>query len=128
MTKIDTGRDERLIAALVSGASHAEAAQACGMSRSTLQRRFRSAEFRKQFDEAVRHWFNAALAASAANAVRAGVNVLTAVALDGEAPHAARVSAASRLLEVAQRFREGTELADRLAALEARLDAQAEGE
>ncbi len=105
MTPADTGADDLIVAALLSGASYAVAADAAGVSKSTVQRRMREPEFRIRLtaerSETLRR-VRDQLGLAAADAVP----LLAALMNDPGESGAVRTRAARSLLDLAQRFAE----------------------
>lgn len=121
------GRDGQLIAALAGGASHAEAAAAAGVSLRTVTRRTSDPAFRSELAAARRELVDRALGALAAEAA-ASVRVLAEVRDDPDAPPSVRRAAARDVLALLVPLAEHTAQEERLADLEARLDALTEGQ
>ncbi len=105
MTPTDTGADDLLVAALISGASYAVAAETAGVSKSTVQRRMREPRFRTRLAmeraEMLRQ-VRDQLSLAATDAVP----VLAALMNDADESGAVRSRAARSLLDLAQRFAE----------------------
>lgn len=109
--------DAELAAALASGKSNREAAEASGLTLRTVNRRMARPWFRTVVNDARTAYLDRALAALM-SAAPSMVDVLTEVANDKRAPASVRVRAASSVLAHAQRLREHVDLAERLTALE----------
>jgi len=115
-----SGRKGTFVAALTSGLTQAEAAQAIGVTRRTAQR--------YMTDPVVRHALSQAqdqALGDVARKMNAGANemldVLRAVAQDNTMPPAVRVRAALGWLEVLFKAKELLELTTRVAIIEQRL-------
>lgn len=124
----DRGRsnaDSALIAALASGATVRDAAITARVGETTVYRRLREPEFRKQIGDARAELVAQAVARLAAASTDA-VTTLTEL-LGSNAPPAVRLGAARSILELGLKLREHQELADRVAALEAQLAPGQEG-
>lgn len=114
--------DAELASALASGKSNREAAEACGLTLRTVNRRMARPWFRAAVNDARASYFERALSALMA-AAPSMVAILVGVARDMRAPATVRVRAASAVLTHAQRLRETLELDERLTALEAAMEA-----
>ncbi len=117
-----TGRhraDEALLGALAGGATVATAASQAGVSEATTWRRLQDAAFRQRLDTARRQTMRTALdyLSKASSAAAATLATL----MKDEHPASIRLAAARAVLDLAVRYREHGELAERLAALEAAL-------
>ena len=109
---------------LAAGSSYDEAAKVAGVSVRTVARKMASAEFRGEVARVRTAMIDAAagkLTAAMANAV----DTLTAL-LAPETPSSVRRSAAEAILSHPTRLQEHLDFEARLAAVEARLDAQEE--
>ena len=115
---------EITIAALLETDTIAEAAARIGINVSTLRRWLSDPAFAKQYATARRALLDSAVTKLRRLAASA-VDVLQEVASTKEAPHAARVSAAARLLDAAMRFAAYEELKSRVDALEREKEARA---
>jgi DNA-binding transcriptional ArsR family regulator len=109
--------DARLLSALASGISVAEAARATGLSQRTVYRRLADPAFRKQLSGLRDELVTDALAGLARSAAKA-VETLRRL-LEARNEHV-QLGAARALLDQLLRLREGVELAERVAALERR--------
>ena len=112
--------DVLLLAALVGGATHAEAATAAKLGERTVRRRLDDHDFRVQLDAARADLLARTLdrlAAGAETAARRLVELLDA----DDTPPAVRVSAARALLGEQRAYRDAEEMGARLDALEAAL-------
>jgi transcriptional regulator with XRE-family HTH domain len=125
MTTSDTATaevgDAALVAALLAGGSYEDAARATGCSRSTVARRMRDAAFRDQLDALRREVLARAADILAAQSV-ASVEALAQLRDDTALPPSVRARAARDLLDLAVRYRDSSELAARIAAIEDVLD------
>jgi hypothetical protein len=113
---LSTG-DDALLRALLRGATHAQAALACGLSERTVRRRVAGPEFRGALvaarRETLMHTADA-LATAGLSAVRGLTDLMT----DPQSPAAVRRSAARDLLDLSMRVREQVVLEQRIADLE----------
>jgi hypothetical protein len=109
--------DERLLAALVAYPTKTAAAQALGISRSTIYYRLKDEDLRAAYDE-----LRAAAIADATDSLMSvaenAVAVLHALANDTGVPAQTRVTAAGKILDMALRAHELTDVLARLEALE----------
>lgn len=125
MTTSDTatvdGGDAALVATLLAGGTYDDAARATGCSRSTVARRMRDAAFRDQLDALRREVLARAADLLAAQSV-ASVETLAALRDDTALAPSVRARAARDLLDLAIRFRDSSDLAARIAAIEGVLD------
>jgi hypothetical protein len=118
-------KQEQAIAALLTCPTIEKAAKSVGLGDATLRRWMKDPGFRTDYREARRQAMEQAtaqlqkLGSAAANALRENVE-------DTEAPHSARVAAARVVFDVAQRGVEIEDLAERIAALEAKSTGQEE--
>jgi hypothetical protein len=110
-------REAAAIAALLTESTLDQAARAAGISAATLFRWLKEDAFRARYAEARRDAFGQAIA-RLQQASSAAVDALLAIAGDAEAPAAARVSAASRILEHATKAIELEDVTKRLNELE----------
>jgi hypothetical protein len=110
-------RDENLVLALAAGQSVRDAAQACGMSRKTAERRLKDPPFREALKAARAAIYDESLRRGTGMVTQA-LDVLGTIMNDKTAPATARVNAAARIIETAQRLREADELTERVARLE----------
>ena len=108
------------IGALLKHRTIAEAAAACGVTARTVLNWLNEPEFKQEYEQA-----KADLLESTINALRKGgfdsVNVLRTIAENGEAPAAARVSAARAMLELLLRGVALEEIEARIRQLEQNL-------
>jgi AcrR family transcriptional regulator len=113
--------DERLLALLACGATVEAAARQAGVSESTVYRRLADRDFRRRL-QAVRADFvqrtAGTLTAAATEAVRTLLELLKPAS-----PAAVRLGSARSVLELGMKVREVSDLEERMAALEERLDA-----
>ena len=116
--------DDKLIGALASGATRAEAAAAAGVAPATVYRRLGDPAFKARVSEARARILDDTLSRTAELAGRA-VDTLGEL-LTSDSP-AVRLGAARAILTTAAEFGERAELAERLAALEAVLGARKNG-
>lgn len=115
------GADGIAAGALAAGATRSEAAAAAGVSERTLYRRMGDPEFRALVSECRARITADVLSGAAGLAGRAVARL--GVLLDDDNPHVS-LGAARTILTVAADFGERSELAERLAALEAVLKAR----
>ena len=116
-----TGRrraDQALVLALAAGAPVDVAAQRAGVSRTTAHRRMREPEFRQMVQEARAAAFERALG-ELSDASLDAARTLRKLLRARNAP--IQLGAAKAILELGVKLREGTELAERIAALEGRV-------
>ena len=114
-------KDEILLQALLCGASMDAAAKKAGMSRSAAYRRLANPKFAKQYREAKADLVKRATAILSAGSLEASKSLLE---LTGpKNPPATRLGAARSVIELAAKLREQTEMEERMASLEQRLDA-----
>ena len=113
-----TTRQNLAMEALISAPSIEAAAQACGLSRSTLERYMQDNEFRAEYERRRGDSLNAACTALQ-EAMSEAVSVLTAIMKEDATSPAARIQAARSVLEYGMKLTELTDLAARVAALEA---------
>ena len=111
--------DELLIAALIQGRTHAEAARLAGVSERTVRRRLRDADVAARIQHG-RDELTSAAAARMAELYPRAIETLGEL-LDDKAKDI-RLRAAQSVLKIGPDFRARTEIEDRLRALEA--DAQ----
>ncbi len=112
-------KTEEAIAALLTHATVAEAAQAIGASESTLSRWLKRDDFQEQYRHARREAVNQAIAGLQQGAGEA-VQTLRTVMKDATLSAAARVSAAKTVLELALEAAELADLTARVKTLEER--------
>ena len=119
------GTKERLrevaIGALLTHSTHEAAAKAAGVSESTLARWLREPTFAAAVREARRRALEQALGTLSAATAEAVETLRACLGAEGEA---VRVRAAVAILEHAMRGAEVTDLEERIAALEAALEAR----
>ena len=124
-TAIDglTAQQGQAIVALLNEHSMSKAAQACGVSESTLHRWMDEPAFRNAYRKARRDAFSQAVALTQRYSMMA-VNVLGKVMTDPQSPAATKVSAASTLFKFGREGIELDDLAARIEALEATVKEQ----
>ena len=113
--------NEVLLAALVCGASVETAARKAGIARRTAYRRLKDPRFAKRLQAAraeITKRTTSLLSAGSLEAVKALMDLIA----PSVAP-ATRLGAARAIIELAAKLREQTEMEERLAALEERLEA-----
>lgn len=118
MTAARIDRDAVIVAALATGATHAEAGKAAGCSTRTVARRLTEPSIAAAVD-AERTRLAQEVADALAGRARAAVDRLAAVVAEGSDRDA--VTAARVVLDQAVRHRDHVYVADRLVALEAAL-------
>jgi len=111
--------DSQLIAALSTGMGQTAAAKACGVSRSTVNRRLGEERFQVRLAQARAEALEIVLGKFTALMEQATKAVEEA--LSGEAPIRVRLSAAKLLLDVRAQLAESVDRDRRLAAIEKRL-------
>lgn len=112
-----TRRQEKAVEALLTSRTRKEAAQKAGIGESTLRSYFQNTEFVDAYRQAVSEVLEGTTRKAQAASARA-VDVLTEIANAADAPAAARIGAADKILNHAQRLTEINDILDRLAALE----------
>jgi hypothetical protein len=112
-------KQEEAIAALLAQRTLEEAARVIGVGTKTLQRWLQEPQFQAAYREARRHAV-AQATARLQHASSAAVSVLLTVMLDGHAPQASRIRAASTVLEMSFRGVELDDIEARVAELERR--------
>ena len=122
-----TPNQEKAIIALLAEPSLSKAAAACGTGERTLYRWLREPAFKSAYRSARREAFSHAIALTQRYAPLA-VQTLAKVMADDNAPHTARVQAATSLLRFGRDGIELDDLQERLEALEAQMAAQARKE
>ena len=110
--------------ALVGGATIENAAHAAGISRRTAHRRLKEPRFQDRL-RAIRGDMVQRAAGTLAAASSEAVKTLLTLQEDAN-PGSVRLGAARAILELGSKLRESTDLADRIAALEAQLSASAD--
>ena len=111
--------DDQLITALSTGMGQTAAAKACGVSRSTVNRRLGEERFQVRLAQARAEALEIVLGKFTALMEQATEAVQEA--LSGEAPIRVRLSAAKLLLDVRAQLAESVDRDRRLAAIEKRL-------
>jgi hypothetical protein len=112
------GGDAALIAALACGGTVEAAAKQAGVSERTAYRRLEDEGFRRRVDDARAEIVKRAVARLSAASVQAADTLRQLLSSDMDF---CRLAAARSILELGAKLREQTELAARLAALEAQL-------
>jgi len=123
MTPIDTenaATGDALVLSLAVGKTYDEAAASAGVSKSTVNRRMRDAEFRIQVRNARAAIFERTAGLLAGGAAGAA-EYLTDLAANAQA-ETVRLGACRAILDSAMRIREALEVEERLSVLEQRLD------
>ncbi len=105
-----------LIAALAGGATVQDAATAAGVGVATARRRLKEPDFRHQVDQARAEILTGAMSRLSAACTDAVTTLTSLLAAESES---VRLGAARSILDAALRWREQTELAERLDAVEA---------
>jgi hypothetical protein len=116
-----TATQERALVALLSTTTTEEAAKRAGLTSRTLRRYLRIPEFRAEYLERRREIVSAALTLAQQRAPVA-VSVLSTIMGDTSKPPTVRVSAASKVLDVAVKGVETEDLVERVAELQAEID------
>jgi hypothetical protein len=114
---------EEAIIALLTQPTIPEAAKAAGVSDTTLWRWLQDPEFQAAYREARQQAVGQAIA-QLQQLGSAAVRALKSVIEDEKAPHSARVAAARAAFELAYRGVEVEDLAERVAAIEARFKSE----
>lgn len=120
------GRQEAALAALISQPTHKAAAEACGVSKATIQRWLAEPEFSARYQA-----LKAEVVGSMTNQLRShgleAVAALAEVAKGSTSPHQAqRVSAARSIIELTLEAHRDEDLAVRLSKLEAERNSNGE--
>lgn len=113
-----TGKQARVLASLVGGATIEAAAKACRVNPATVHEWFKKDDFREAYREALGDVISHASGQLKA-ACGVAVATLREVASDAAAPAGSRVSAARAIIELSQKAVELEDLAARIEALEA---------
>jgi hypothetical protein len=122
MARIRKNTDESLLAALACGATVENAARSAGMSVRTAQRRQQEPAFRQRLQQLKTTMVERTSGMITAAGLEAVKTLITLQ--DSSTPAGVRRAAAQTILEVGLKLRENTELAERLAALEAQVSLQ----
>jgi DNA-binding MurR/RpiR family transcriptional regulator len=112
------GRQEAALAYLISLPTHKAAAEAAGVSQATMQRWLREPLFAERYQQAKAELVDGMTKKLRTHGLEA-VEMLREVATDKEAPSAARVTAAARIIEFTLRAHETEDISVRLEKLEA---------
>lgn len=115
-----TVRQRRFIAALIAHRTIGEACEAAGIGERTGYRYLSNPAVRYALSEAQTQELGQ-ITRKAVAAMTEALETLVGIAKDVAAPASARVSAARAILENALRFHEAVDLAERVAALEEKL-------
>jgi hypothetical protein len=116
--------DDQLMLALACGATMETAARQAGVSLRTVKRRAADPEFKRKL--AALRWDMVQRALGMLTAAM-GESAKTLVVLQKETvPYSSRLGAARAVFEIGMKLREQNDLEQRLAAIEERLDAEAE--
>jgi len=118
------GNDQALILALLNGDTVEAAAAQAGMGERTVYRRLGDSAFQRQLSQTRTRYLQQAIGVLARRSVEAAGH-LQHLAAHAETD-SARVSAARHILDLSLRATETLDLAERVAALEAKLEAPAE--
>ncbi len=110
--------DDALIAALAAGASYEKAGEQVGVSKHTVMRRMKEADFKQRLTEA-----RAALVTQTVTQLTAAgaAAVYTLVRLLSAQSESVQLGAAVKIVDLAAKLREAYDVQSRLAALEAQL-------
>ena len=111
--------DSALVAGLAAGATVQDAAKCAGISETTAYRRLREPDFRHRVSEARDEMVARVVGRLSDSATRAIVTLDEL--LDATTPPAVRLGAARAVLEMAAKYREAEDLAERIAVLEQEL-------
>ena len=109
--------DEKIIAALMTSATNAEAAKSAGLSLTQLYNRMRNPEFKTKLSEARSRLLDGATAALQARLGEA-VDTMTEVMHDPDAPAQTKLNAAEAILRNSLKLSERSDILARLDALE----------
>jgi len=109
--------DDLIVTALASGRTWVQAAEAAGCSVRHVARRAADPDVRRRVTEVRGHILDRAFG-TASDQLAGAVATLSSVMVDTEAPPAARVSAAAKLIDAALRLRGELDVEHRLARLE----------
>ncbi len=110
------GADSLLIAALAGGSTVQDAAATAGVGVATVYRRLREREFKQKVEEARTELLSGAMARLSAATTDAVTTLMGLLAAESES---VRLGAARSILDMALRWRESADLAERLDAVEA---------
>ena len=111
--------DEKILSALIATRSVPEAAAASGVSERTIYSRLADEGFRAEYEARQRGTLDHACKALQM-ALTDAVEVLTSIMLDASASPGSRTTAARSVMDYGYKFTELTDLAARVAALEAK--------
>ena len=111
--------DEKILAALIANRSVPEAARAAGVSERTVYSRLADDDFRAEYEQRRRCTLDTACK-TLQSALTDAVDVLTNIMKDADTSPQSRITAARSVLEYGVKLTELTDLAARVAALEAR--------
>lgn len=111
--------DEKILAALIAHKTVSDAAAASGVSERTIYSRLADDSFRAEYEARQRCTLDHACKALQ-SALTEAVEVLTTIMKDASASPANRITAARSVLDYGVKLTELTDLAARVAALEAR--------
>jgi hypothetical protein len=114
--------DDSLLAALACGAALEHAARSAGMSVRTAQRRMKEPDIRQRLQQVRATMVERTSGMITAAGMEAVKTLITLQ--DPSTPAGVRRAAAQTILEVGLKLRENTELAERLAAVEAQVNLQ----
>ena len=117
--KIMKNNDEKILSALIAHKTIGEAARVVGVSERTIYSRLADDGFRAEYEARQRCTLDHACKALQ-GALTDAVNVLTSIMQDARSSPANRIAAARSVLDYGYKFTELTDLAGRVAALEAR--------
>jgi hypothetical protein len=120
-----TGKQSKVLCALVSGANIESAAESAGINPVTIHRWMKESAFTQQYRAMRRDVVNQATATLQA-ACGDAVSTLRAIANDKDAPASSRVSAARAILDTSIKAIEIEDLAGRIEALENALESKQE--
>ena len=110
-------KDELAAAAIAAGRTWAEAAEAAGMSLSTVTRRMATREFRARVGR-IRDRMVDQTVAVLVHAMVDAARFLQKTVNDADARYDMRLKAAEKLLDIGMRYREQIELAERVRRIE----------
>ena len=113
--------DEKIIAALMTSATNAEAAKSAGLSLTQFYNRMRNPNFKTKLAEARARLLDGATAALQARMGEA-VDTMTVVMHDPDAPAQTRLNAAEAILRNSLKLSERSDILDRLDILEKEME------
>jgi len=119
------GADEKILVALVCGATIEVAARAGGVSPSTVKRRLRTPEFQERQKNMSREFLQRAMGMLLVGALES-IKAILAMVQNQATPPGVRLGAARTMLDQNSRYQEMGDIVQRMAILEAKLKLRAE--